>query len=428
MNNPDKPVRFLSLVTLGIGSMVGAGIFALMGEAAALSGPAIWIAFIVAGCIALLTGHSYVSLGVHYPTRGGTVEYIRRAYGTGLFSGGCSVISYISQIIGMAMISLAFGKYAAILIGIDHNLPLWERVLGSGLILGLSLVALIGAGFIARLQTTVVIINLLLLAGFTVALADYLEPARLSFDTWPAGTPVLGSLALTYFAYSGFSVLGNTADRMSNPARQMPRAMYTTIGIVMVLYVGLALTITGVVSEQELVSSEAMLLPIAARSIFGEIGFTILLISAVLSAAACLNGGLFGVTNISFTLAQHGQLPPRFENKIGASTRGLTISAMLAMIMMNFMSLVTIALVGSATILLIDLLVNYGALKLVGGTGLKRLLTTLSVFASLGTLIIWVIYTLKHAPHTFTIFATFVVLSFLAEYLIQHRFGGKQSS
>jgi amino acid transporter len=419
MNNPTKPARFLSLVSLGIGSMVGAGIFALMGEAAALSGSAVWVAFIVAGCVALLTGHSYVALGIRYPSRGGIVEYFSRAYGTGLFSGGCSVISYISQVIGMALISLAFGKYAAMLIGVEHNLPLWERVMGSGLILVLSLVALIGTDIIARLQRTAVMINLLLLAGFTIVLADYFEPTRIAFDTWPAGTPVLGSLALTYFAYSGFSVIGNAADRMSNPARDMPRAMYTTIGIVLVLYVGLALTITGVVSPHALVSSKAMLLPIAARSIFGEIGFTLLLISAIIATITCLNGGLFGVTNISFTLAQQGHLPQRFEKKIGASTRGLTISALLALIMMNFMSLATIALVGSATKLFVDLLVNYAAFRLVGGRGMQRILIVLSILACIGTILIWVLYTLERAPQTFMIFAAFVVISFLAEIVIQ---------
>jgi amino acid transporter len=419
MSNPDKPATFLSLVSLGIGSIVGAGIFALMGEAAALSGSALWVAFVVAGCIALLTGHSYVQLGIRYPSRGGVVEYIRRAYGTGLFSGGCSVISYISQVIGMAMIALAFGKFAAMLFGIEDNQLVWERILGSGLIVGLSALALIGTGAIARLQRIVVVVNLLLLAGFTVALAGYMEPASLSFDTWPTGTPVLGSLALTFFAYSGFSVIGNAADKMRDPARDLPRAMYTSIGIALILYVGLALTITAVVSEQELVSSGAMLLPVAARSIFGDIGFTILVICAVLSTVTCLNGGLYGVTNISFTLAQYGQLPPRFEQKIRASTRGLTISALLALIMVNFMSLTTVAVVGSATKLLIDLLVNFGALRLVGGRGLQRALTALSVLACLGAILVWILYTLKYAPQTFIIFAVFVAISFLAEIVIR---------
>ena len=78
-------------ISLGIGSMVSAGIFALMGEAAALAGSAVWFSFLMAGIIALLTGHSFVELGVRYPTRGGIVEYLVRAYGVGIFSGGCFI-------------------------------------------------------------------------------------------------------------------------------------------------------------------------------------------------------------------------------------------------------------------------------------------------------------------------------------------------
>jgi len=121
-------------IALGIGSMVGAGIFALMGEAAAIAGPAVWLSFLMAGIIALLTGHSFVELGVRYPTRGGIVEYLVRAYGVGIFSGGCSILYYIAQLIGMAMIAMAFGKFGTKLMGIDDNLVIWDHVFASGLI------------------------------------------------------------------------------------------------------------------------------------------------------------------------------------------------------------------------------------------------------------------------------------------------------
>ena len=86
MSAPTRRATVPGLVALGVGSMVGAGIFALMGEAAALTGSAVWLAFGVAGIIALLTGHSFVQLGIRYPTRGGVVEYLAQAYGTGRFS------------------------------------------------------------------------------------------------------------------------------------------------------------------------------------------------------------------------------------------------------------------------------------------------------------------------------------------------------
>ena len=419
MSAPVQRATVPGLVALGVGSMVGAGVFALMGEAAALAGSAVWLAFGVAGIIALLTGHSFVQLGIRYPTRGGVVEYLAQAYGTGRFSGGCSILFYIAQLIGMAMISLAFGKFAAALVGIEADLPLWERVLGSGLLLGLCLMALLGTKVIAQMQKKIVLVNLVLLAGFTIALGSHLEPARLSPAAWPGGTPVLGSLALTFFAFTGFAVISNAADRMQDPARDLPRAMYTSIGIVIVLYVALAMAITAVVSEQELVSSGAKLLPIAARSIFGEAGYKLLLVCAVLSTVTCLNGGLFGVTSITFTLATHGQLPARFEKEIGASTRGLTISALLALILINFLSLTTVASIGSATSLLVYSLVNFGALRLVGGRGMKRVTIVMSVVACLVAIAVWFVYTLEHAPHSLSIFAAFLVLAFISEGLIQ---------
>jgi amino acid transporter len=425
MSAPVKRATVPSLVALGVGSMVGAGIFALMGEAAALAGSAVWLAFGAAGIIALLTGHSFVQLGIRYPSRGGVVEYLGQAYGMGRFSGACSILFYIAQLIGMAMISLAFGKYAAMLVGIESNLPIWERVLGSGMIVGLSALALFGTSVIAQVQKKVVLANLILLAGFTVALVGYVEPVRLSPETWPSGSPVLGSLALTFFAFTGFAVISNAADRMPDPARDLPRAMYGAIVLVLVLYVALAMAVTAVVSEQELVSSGATLLAVAARSIFGDVGYTILLVSAVLSTVTCLNGGLFGVTSITFTLAEHGQLPARFEREVGASTRGLTISAVLALILVNFLSLTTVASLGSATSLLVYSLVNFGALRLVGGEGMKRVWIVLSVVACLTAIGVWVVYTLKHAPHALGILATFLALSFVSEGLIQRARGDR---
>ena len=326
----NRKISTRGAIALGIGSMVGAGIFALMGVAASKAGSAVWLSFLVAGIIALLTGHSFVHLGIRYPTRGGVVEYLGRAYGTGRFSGGCSILFYIAQLIGMAMISLAFGKFAAKLVGLgDGDLIFWERVLGSGLIVALAALNLVGSNLVSMAQRVIVLANLALLAAFTVGLSMHADPVRLSSGTWPEATPILGSLALTFFAFTGFAVVSNAAEDMENPARDLPRAMYGAIGIVLVLYVAMALAITSSVGEAELTSSGAALLAVAARENFGQVGYYVLLVSAVLSTVTCLNGGLFGVTSITFTLAEHGQMPSRFKKEIKASTRGLTISAVL---------------------------------------------------------------------------------------------------
>jgi amino acid transporter len=257
-----------------------------------------------------------------------------------------------------------------------------------------------------------------------VALFPHIHGERLAVETWPAAVPILGSLALTFFAFTGFEVISNTAERMENPARDLPRAMYATIAVVIILYVGLALAVTGVVSEEQLVSSGPTLLAVAARSIFGEIGFTLLLLSAVISSVTCINGGLFGITSTTYTLAERGQLPPRFMREIGASTRGLTISAALAILLLNLFTLETVASLGAATSLLVYSLVNFGALRLVGREGVHRVVIFASVLACSFAVLVWILYTLKTAPASFAVFFSFLVIAAVAESLLR-RYRGR---
>jgi amino acid transporter len=421
MSNPTstKTITMWGAVAVGVGSMVGAGIFALMGEAAVKAGPAVWLSFLCAGIIALLTGHSFAQLGIRYPSRGGVVEYLVRAYGPGIFSGGCSILFYIAQLIGMSMISLAFGKFAAKLLGITENLIWWESVLASGLILGLTALNLVGSKLVSKAQGIIVLANLALLTAFTVGLSTFGHSAKLAIASWPEATPILGSLALTFFAFTGFAVISNSAESMENPTRDLPRAMYIAITIVIFLYVGLALAIVSVVSPEELTTSGATLVAIAGRSTFGDIGFTVLLISAVVSTVTCLNAGLFGVTSITFTLAENGQLPVRFEREVHASTRGLTISALIALLMVNLLDLTTVASLGSATSLLVYSMVNVGALRLVEQQGVNRLLIIMSVLACVLAILVWFLYTLSTSPHSLLIFLSFLIIAFVAEILLQ---------
>ena len=420
-----KTITVRMAISLGIGSMVGAGIFALMGEAAALAGSAVWFSFLMAGIIALLTGHSFVELGVRYPTRGGIVEYLVRAYGVGIFSGGCSILYYIAQLIGMTMISLAFGKFATQLIGIDKDLFLWDHVFASGLILTLVFLTLAGSTLIVKVQKLFVMLNLVILTGFALLLASQSGGAIPGLASWPAASPLFGSLALTFFAFTGFAVISNSAGQMANPEHDLPRAMYASILIVLVLYVGVALAVVSSVSADELQTSGPMLLILAARSAFGDIGRYVLLISAVAATITCLNGGLYGVTNITYTLAEKGQLPSRFMKEVRSSTRGLTISAVLALIMINFLSLTTVASLGGATTLMVYSLVNFGALRLLKQKGLHRMLVILSVVACTTAIVIWTVYTFKHSPHSLSIFVFFMVISFVAEWLLQRLKGRK---
>lgn len=412
-------------VALGVGSMVGAGIFALMGEAAAIAGSAVWFSFLIAGLITALTAYSFVQLGIRYPSRGGVVEYLVQSYGTGRFSGSCSILFYIAQLIGVSMLSLAFGRYFAKLLAINSDLIFWERILASSLILILTTLKLIDLNFIRKLQGVVVLVNLCVLAAFTITVSTYGQIELITTEYWPEITPILGSIALTFFAFTGFAVVCNTAENMRDPSHDLPRAMFLTITIVMILYITLALAITSVVEAEILSESGAMLLAKAAHSLFGEVGFKILLISAVISTVTCINGGLFGITSITFTLAENGQLPSKFKREFHASTRGLTISAAITLILINFMTLTTVASIGSATSLMVYMLVNFGAFKLIKQNTVSRIIILLSVIACLLAIIVWVVYSIKTSPSSLFVFILFMVIAFVTESLLQ-KFNGRQ--
>jgi len=413
------PPGVLRLAALGIGSMVGAGIFALMGEAALLAGSAVWISFALGGVIALLTGHSFVQLAVKYPSRGGLVEYLVQAYGVGVFSGACSLLFYISQLIGMAMIALAFGKFSARLLAIEDNLPLAERLLACGLIIGLSALNVIGSKVLSRMQRNMVIFNLTLLTGFTIALGLFSDPPQPSTGSDIGAMAVLGSLSLTFMAFTGFAVISNAADRVANPQRDLPRAMYLAIGSVMALYVAMALALAVAVGPESMSSEGATLLVSAARNQFGEVGYYILLLTAIAGTTTCLNGGLFGAANITYSLAEKGQLPPRMMREVHASTRGLIVTAAMAILLVFLFDLSAVAALGAATSLMVYLLVNFGALKLIDASGMRLLAIRASIFSCGVAILIWVIHSFRTNPGALGVFATFLVGSLLAEALLQ---------
>jgi amino acid transporter len=138
--------------------MIGAGIFVLLGQAGAIAGSAVWVSFLVAGTIALLTGYSYGRLGARYPSSGGVVEFLIQGYGIGVFSGAVSVLFYLAQVITISMLAVSFGVYSApLLFGPDASHAL-VSVLGSGLLVAMTLVLFVYHVFSTAPKTAVALL------------------------------------------------------------------------------------------------------------------------------------------------------------------------------------------------------------------------------------------------------------------------------
>lgn len=418
MYKPKKPIGFWSAVSMGIGAMVGAGIFALLGEASAISGSAVYLSFILGGVVALFSGYSLGKLGARYPAAGGIVEYLSQAYGTGKFTGSMSIILYFSAIVSLSLIAKAFGNYAITLLpaGVSH---LWHYFFSTGIVLLFVVINLNGAKDVAVWERVIVAIKFSVLGGLSVAGIVYLDPSLLSPDNYPPSSNIFYSLAITFFAYEGFRVITNTAEDMPDPSKTLPNAMMASIILVMILYVAVAFAVFGNLSTEEVIAAKDFALADAALPIFGHAGFVVVAIVALLSTASSINANLYAVTNVTYQLAKDGELPSVFGKPIAHSREGLVISGCLIIILSLLFDLSDIAAIGSISILFVHTITHIGHLKIVSETGAARLLVLLAAIFSLLAMTLALIYVSKELPHVIMILAGFIIVATTIEIVLQ---------
>ena len=414
MHKSGRPVTFWSAVAMGIGAMVGAGIFALLGQAGAIAASAVYLSFLAGGVIALLSGYSLGRLGARYPSSGGLVEYLVQAYGEGVFSGAMSVMMYMAAVISTALVAKTFGIYAASLFGGDTSALLVD-VFSVAVMLAFMLVNLDGARSTALVELVVVAVKVSVLTVFAAIGLFFIRPALLSPAGYPPVATVFYSLAITFFAYEGFRVITNAAEDMPEPEKTLPRAIMTAVGIVMVLYVAVALAVFGNLPADRVIAAKDYALAEAAKPVFGEAGFRIVAVAALFSTASAINASLYAITNVTYQLAKEGELPAAFGRPIGHSREGLVISSLLIVALVVFFDLSEIAAIGSVSILIVHFTVHVGHLRLLGETGASRPMILLAAFSNLAAIVLAATYLAGSSPYVLVYIGGFFVLSVVVE-------------
>jgi len=397
-------------VFLGIGSMVGAGIFIVIGEAGAIAGNLVTVSFLVGGCIALLCGYSLSKLAVHYPSRGGIIEYLVQAYGEGILSGTMGVLFYFAQLIALAAVAKSFGAYAATYMS-DSVTPFYNDIFSIGILLLFVCINLIGAAMVAEAENIIVIIKLISLGVFTVAALAFIHPSNLAVGHAPDIVNIFYALGLTFFAYQGFSVITNSVEDMQNPKDTMLRAMFWAIGLVAVLYISVSIAVFGNLSLDLVIKNKDFALAEAAKPAFGVWGFKIMAATALLATASAINATLYAVTQISYTLAKEGDLPEVYEYNVFHNTQGLVISALLIIPMILFFNLGEISTIAAIAVLLIQGVTHTGHLFKCKETGANRWWVVAAASGAFSAAGFAIAYTSKSLPD---IIYYIVGISFLA--------------
>ena len=309
MQDRKKSIGLAGAVAIGIGGMVGGGIFAVLGEAVTLSHGATPLAFLFGGAVALLTALSYARLSVAFPGRGGTVTFIDRAFGNNLASGSVNLMLWLSYLVTIALYAVAFASYAQTFFPSDS--PLLRHALICTAIVLPTLINLVSATFVSRSETFVVGMKLVLLAVIIVSSVPYLREAPFEPSHWGPLFSVVSAGMIIFVAYEGFELIANAAEDVKDPERTLPRAFLGSVLIVIALYVLIAAVTVSTVPEAALLKAKDYALAVAAKPAMGQTGFTLVAVAALLATFSAINATIYGNARLGYTLAKDGR---PFEN------------------------------------------------------------------------------------------------------------------
>ncbi|HVA07332.1 MAG TPA: APC family permease [Acidimicrobiales bacterium] len=389
---PDGPRRSLgvaSTVAIGIGGMVGGGIFAVLGLSIELARGAAPIAFLIAGVVAFLTATSYARLSVAYPSRGGTVTFLNETFGSGVFVGGLNVLLWLSYVVMISLYAAAFAGYADSLLpgrpsgAVDH-------LLLSGIIIVIAILNVARASIVGRAEEWIVAAKLAILVLVVATAFHGAHWSHLSASKWADPLAIVGGGMVIFVAYEGFELISNAAEDVRNPRRTLPRALYLSVGIVIVLYVLVAIVTLGSLTIGQVRGASSYVLAEAARPGLGRVGFVLVAVAALLSTTSAINATLYGTARLSWTIARSGELPEAFDKKVwDRPIEGLLVTTGLTLVVANAFDLSSIALTGSAAFLVIFAAVNAAAARLAKRKTQRMIAVTASVacIASLAALV-----------------------------------------
>ncbi len=288
---------------MGVGVILGAGIYALVGDATGMAGNAVWISFLLASVVALFTGLSYCELSSFIPKAGGEYYYTNRAFGQRT----AFVVSWLMQIgiaVAAAAVALGFGGYFEKLIG-------WHQVLAASLLI-LVVAALLVYGiretaWVAGICTAIELIGLgiIIFVGVPkLGSIDYFETATTGYSG------VLAAAALVFFAYIGFEEIVQLSEETKNPTKLIPITILLSIIITALLYVLVAICAVSVVGWEALGQSEAPLADVAAAAL-GNRAFLIVSVIALFSTGNTVLILLMSGSRLLYGMAEDGTVPSR---------------------------------------------------------------------------------------------------------------------
>ncbi|ATL48062.1 amino acid transporter [Chitinophaga caeni] len=387
----DKKISLKEAISIGIGGMVGGGIFAVLGLAVSLAEGATPVAFLFAGIIALITCYSYVKLSLAYPDKGGTVRFINEAFGESVFSGGVNNLLWISYIIMLSLYASAFGSYAPNLLEIFGR-KIDFHIYASFIIILATMINYYSIKVVGQIESYAVTIKLVILITFVIiglyGLFGNSNIDQLAVTHWVTPVKFLTGGMVIFVAYEGFELIANAAPDIISPQKNIPRAYYYSVIFVIILYILIAIVTVGSLPFGEIAKAEDYVLAEAAKPMLGKAGFFIITVAALLSTFSAINASLYGGSRVNYELAEDNELPKHLTMMLWNQPVGLMITAVSTLVLVNLLELESISTAGSVGFLFIFATVNFASFKLYQSIKGNKIVPLLGFFMCLAALAI----------------------------------------
>ena len=293
-------------VTIGTGALMGAGVYVLIGLAAGVAGPSVWLSYVICGLLAFFTTLLYAELARIVPVSGGGYAYAYHALGSvGGFVAGWFLA--LGSVFACGLYAIGFAEYFASLLGYKVP-PIGVRAFAIGLVLLSSWINTRGTKGGDRIQKILTWGNLGVLVVFLLFSVFKAQP-QLVQPMFPEGFGgTMGAIAIIYISFFGYQFIANNADEIKEPERTIPRAMLISMAISFAFYLAVALVAVMVIPCSELAKSNAPLIDVANISM-GRFGWLFISVGGVLAAAGALNSTLLSQGRQIYAMGKDGFLP-----------------------------------------------------------------------------------------------------------------------
>jgi len=386
--NRNKDLGLVELIAIALGGMVGGGIFTILGISVSLIGNLTPVAIIIGGLIALLAAYSYVQLGLYYRDEGATYSFFKRTYPDSHFSasaiGWFIIFGYIST---LALYAYTFSSYAISSTNYADNIWL-RKAIAIGVLSIFTLINVWSVNGMGKIEDLMVYTKLILLTIISVVLIQH---GTTDFETFidnlamdAENSSILSILivaSITFVAYEGFQLVINAVDEMTNPEKNIPRAIYAAISLAVLIYVVISTGALFAIPTDDIINKKEYALAAGAGNILGKLGTNLVILGAILATSSAISGTVFGSSRQMSVIARDGYFPKWLSARKNNIPRNAIVSmAAMATVLILIGGLELILEFGSITFLLVSLLMAIANHKIRKETNSSGFLTSLSVF------------------------------------------------